>query len=462
MHHHPTPHHEPDRFVPNPFPKDPPALSPVALLNPRETATLQERLAHGWELVLRRTEPEHDHDFTVYTGTAGIGFLGLHTVQLMDGADPRRPPFVQAAQRYLLGAQAQLERHLRHGGREDITFLLGTPGVYAPLAVFRQLEGKPGAAVQECIQRVLDLARLFLPVAEQGHGPQDGRRSGLGEYPYEVLYGASGYLTSLLYLKQHFPLEVPAMLVHAVVHHILEGAEDGPGGALLWQWHGKDYLGAAHGVSGILLALLDVHAHVGPLPQEVRIRIHATLEYLHSLRLPSGNYPTRPTKDEADHLVQWCHGAPGVLLLFVRAYESFAEPKYLAWAESAADVVWTRGLLTKGNGLCHGVAGNAYCFLSLYRAAGNDIYLHRARVFALAAQDDFLTQHQGMPDHPYSLFEGHAGLLMLYADLVLGDPRTARFPAVEMGGSGAGAQGKGVEEEGGEEEGGGKEEEGEQ
>lgn len=62
-----------------------------------------------------------------------------------------------------------------------------------------------------------------------------------------------------------------------------------------------------------------------------------------------------------DRLVQWCHGAPGPLLLFARAYEAWGDPRYLAWAEDAADVVWARGLLRKGNGLCHGVSGNAYC-----------------------------------------------------------------------------------------------------
>lgn len=44
------------------------------------------------------------------------------------------------------------------------------------------------------------------------------------------------------------------------------------------------------------------------------------------------------------------------------------------------------------------------------------------------------TGQQGTPDHPWSLFEGHAGLLTLYTDLVLSPhPETARFPAVEMG-----------------------------
>jgi hypothetical protein len=437
---HPYDH---SRFVSNPFPKDPPALSPVALLNPRETQTLEERLAHGWERVLRRSDPEHDHDFSIYTGSAGIGYVALHKVLLLGDADPRRPTFLEVARRYLQGAQAMLERRLRQGGREDITFILGTPGVYAPLAVLRKLMGKSGAASQECIQRVLDLSQLFLHQAASSSPHQHHH------YPFEILYGAAGYLTSLLYLKEHFPDQISETLVRAVIDHIVGGAEDGPGGAFLWAWHGKHYLGAAHGVSGILTALLDAHTQGTALSQEVLARIHTTIDYLHSLRLPSGNYPTQVGKQDADRLVQWCHGAPGVLLLLVRAYEIFGEPKYLAWAEMAADVVWSRGLLRKGNGLCHGVAGNAYCFLALFRCTDNDIYLHRARVFALAVQDDMVAKHQDTPNHPLSLFEGHTGLLALYTDLLVGDPSLARFPAFEMGPVVAGPAGEGVEQDAG-------------
>ena len=41
-------------------------------------------------------------------------------------------------------------------------------------------------------------------------------------------------------------------------------------------------------------------------------------------------------------------------------------------------MVWQRGLLKKGYGICHGVAGNAYTFLSLYKATNEEMYLHRA------------------------------------------------------------------------------------
>ena len=56
----------------------------------------------------------------------------------------------------------------------------------------------------------------------------------------------------------------------------------------------------------------------------------------------------------------------------------FKEEKYLKDAVECSDVVWQRGLLRKGYGICHGTAGNGYAFLSLYRLTQDRKYLYRA------------------------------------------------------------------------------------
>ena len=56
----------------------------------------------------------------------------------------------------------------------------------------------------------------------------------------------------------------------------------------------------------------------------------------------------------------------------------FDDRKYLRAARDFADVVWDRGLLRKGYGLCHGVAGNGYALLAMYQATGEQIYLWKA------------------------------------------------------------------------------------
>ena len=56
----------------------------------------------------------------------------------------------------------------------------------------------------------------------------------------------------------------------------------------------------------------------------------------------------------------------------------FKEEKYLREAVECGDLIWQRGLLHKGYGLCHGTAGNGYAFLALYRATGDQRHLYHA------------------------------------------------------------------------------------
>lgn len=52
--------------------------------------------------------------------------------------------------------------------------------------------------------------------------------------------------------------------------------------------------------------------------------------------------------------------------------------QYLEEALQCGEVVWHRGLLKKGYGLCHGAAGNAYAFLALYKLTHDPKHLYRA------------------------------------------------------------------------------------
>lgn len=55
---------------------------------------------------------------------------------------------------------------------------------------------------------------------------------------------------------------------------------------------------------------------------------------------------------------------------FLPFQQVFGDDDYLQTALKCGDVVWKRGLLTKGYSICHGVAGNAYTFLVLYQLTG--------------------------------------------------------------------------------------------
>ncbi|MRC56949.1 hypothetical protein GH877_30300, partial [Bacillus thuringiensis] len=86
------------------------------------------------------------------------------------------------------------------------------------------------------------------------------------------------------------------------------------------------------------------------------------MDFLLGLQQVNGNFP--PAMDETGHqrpegeeLVHWCHGAPGVVYLFARAFQLWKEPKYLSACQRCGELTWQWGLLRKGPGICHGVAG---------------------------------------------------------------------------------------------------------
>ena len=80
--------------------------------------------------------------------------------------------------------------------------------------------------------------------------------------------------------------------------------------------------------------------------------------------------------------MHWCHGASGTAPLLARAYLVWKDEAHMSALVRAANCVWRKGLLRKGPGLCHGVAGSGYVFLLMHRLTGDLSYLHRAIKFA--------------------------------------------------------------------------------
>jgi lantibiotic modifying enzyme len=203
---------------------------------------------------------------------------------------------------------------------------------------------------------------------------------------------------------------------------------------LLWEWHGKPYLGAAHGVVGILQTLLSIQPNElesvnQNLNVSVRDLIRQTIDRLDELCFPSGNLQSS-LGSPRDKLVHWCHGAPGYVMLLTKASGVFQDSAYLERAKTIGDnVLMQRGLLRKGVGLCHGISGNAYALLSIGRATHDPIWIERAKLFAHFALDHF-QELEMVPDRPYSLFEGGCALAALLLDLCI--PEESAFPLYEL------------------------------
>ncbi|CAK0782576.1 hypothetical protein CVIRNUC_005788 [Coccomyxa viridis] len=372
-----------------------------------------------------------------YVGLAGIAHAYLHLSGSMAqisashmASAPEPLQALAASHDSLLSMAAQLANAASTSPRH-VTFLQGMPGVLCVRAAIYKAQGKSSEAEAAAME------------VKQWHALATSMPPG----ECELLYGRAGYLYCVLYLCKHVsPKAADASMVAKLVQQIVSEGQRSPMaaefGGLMYTWHGSTYLGAAHGLVGIVHTLALAHKQfpgavlcpgvdLGGLIRSVTL---ALIEHA----FPSGNLPSSQGSD-TDKLVHWCHGAPGFLplLLEVEGLCSSAEAARVhAAAERAADVIWERGLLLKGPGMCHGVSGNGYALLSVYRHTGDTRYLVRSLHFA-----EWLTERwqqlYGHADRPMSLFEGISGAVYFWADALaaaMGGERADHivFPGYEI------------------------------
>ncbi|KAJ6475769.1 hypothetical protein C8R47DRAFT_1142393 [Mycena vitilis] len=292
----------------------------------------------------------------------------------------------------------------------------------------------------------------------------------------EILYGRAGLLYAILRLRSASrrrdinPADSTSaelittvralsskaqleLLVQSINHRGQSGAAayaaelDGklPAPPLMWTWHGTRYLGAAHGVAGILHVLLLCPAQITrPYMESILL----TVDWLIGCQDPQGNWPSAaPIGGFTGHekeLVQWCHGASGILLALCTvlrcATPTSSGPrleKVIVSVQAGASLAYRHGLLSKGLGLCHGVAGSVFALLAVSdvldvrtqksktskanASHGERYYLARAVHLAqLAADHEAMTARgeMGTPDHPWSLYEGMAGMCCAWAEVL--------------------------------------------
>ncbi|XP_021118240.1 lanC-like protein 3 isoform X3 [Heterocephalus glaber] len=116
----------------------------------------------------------------------------------------------------------------------------------------------------------------------------------------------------------------------------------------------------------------------------------------------------------------------GIAYLFAKAYLVSKKPQYLDTCIRCGELTWQKGLLKKGPGICHGVAGSAYVFLLLYRLTGNSKYIYRAQRFAQFLFTEEFKAGSRVLESIYSLYEGFSGTVCFLIDLL--QPNQAEFP----------------------------------
>lgn len=389
-----------------------------------------ESLLETFEVCLERREmPQSDEswarDATLYSGIGGLGFAYLRAAIFCYPGDYKK--YASLALR-----AAEIALDLAPSSR-FVSLMTGTVGNEAVKCI-----------ATYALTGELDVSRLLAEASRAQTHEED-----------ELLFGKAGYICCLLWTQttlERFGYAGTAGLDDALAttsRALIEACRQRrtQGWQMGTTCFGERYLGAAHGLAGVM-AVLHVVGCKGLLDARDADRLEAcTAQLVHLfLSAETRNLPVTLDK-ESDDLVHWCHGAAGIPELVrnaacharVRAPDADLDVLQAA-ARRAADLIWERGLLLKGAGLCHGVAGNAYAFLSVASWLDDaDRLRRRAVAFAAmidnpalkaaqAATRDPQRKVSNLPDSPYSLMEGTAGVACFLLDVAAPPHKLVGFP----------------------------------
>lgn len=279
----------------------------------------------------------------IYSGACGIALF----LTRLYGLSPREAYRVTAE-----GAiEYALSQLVAFGPEEHIGFYGGYTGVaYALVEV-----GEAFANERFAVEGLAKVSQMK---------EDDPRLHGL-----DVIFGSAGAIASLLAIFQRHPSQPVLDLACRYGDHLIETAHRTDLG---WSWntigapnadHKNDMVGFSHGTAGIGWALLELSDVTGD--NRFRSGAEGAFRYeRHWFSPEMENWPDlRDYIQPAERFpVAWCHGAPGIGLSRLRAYEITRGADYLVEAQAAVRTTikqMSRPLDGGNYSICHGVAGNA-------------------------------------------------------------------------------------------------------
>ncbi len=313
-----------------------------------------------------------------YFGTAGV-ITGLRYTYERTRREPRLP---------LAEIARRLQDDLASPHEAHSSLLIGRTG--RELVAWRELPGEENAA------------RVLSAIVANDDSTE-----------HELMWGLAGTILASVWMFEVTRDERFANAGRRQVRLLWDAWERSAEGPFTWvqSLYGsrQRYVGAAHGQVGNLHALwsaatvwLDAIDRDELLARTVELASGTAVDG------PEGaNWPA--VIGEGSELVQWCHGAPGVVTALSKVPAGLSD-ELDALLLRGAELVWNAGPLRKGHILCHGTAGNGFAFLKMWERTSDPIWLERAQVFAMHAigqrgriQDEF---GRGW----FSLWTGDVGL----------------------------------------------------
>ena len=381
------------------------------------------------------------HETSFYTGTGGNIYIYWKQYLFYGKKKEYLDKFYQSLSTNLSISEKEKD--------ETNSFFMGKSGIYMFYCIY-SIEVKSKETFDKFFQKLIKLKSF----------------SESKEAEVELLYGTTGYLYTLLFLKKYIDsfgqnddikniisLNMNNLLIETILKIFDILINSGINYMIKYKWNksflypfpvGEEepefYLGAAHGLIGaiymllsttkIFPELLNYEKSINSTKIKISELLLKNIKYIQSLQIPTtGNFPSDLQGYDSGDLVHFCHGCIGAIHLFLLADEIFPNNNFKQTALLSNKCLWERGLLCKGNGVCHGMSGVVYALIKLYKGTKNELYLKEAIGICQGTFDpniqklvkEFKDPQRlciGIPDTPYSLMEGEGGCLVMYYDLV--------------------------------------------
>jgi hypothetical protein len=275
---------------------------------------------------------------------------------------------------------------------------------------------------------VLLVAHTLAPAREQERRLLDVVRANARNPTRELLWGSPGTMLAARVLWERTGDEVWREAWRESADWLWDEWRDD---VWPWEYEGRTWyaLGPAHGFVGNVLVLARGDLLDAERRRELERRTVETLSR-HAIREDDlAQWP--PSLEEAEKpekwRTQWCHGAPGIVASLASLWRGNEELTALLTA--GGELTWRAGPLAKGPGLCHGTAGNGYAFLKLFERTGDELWLDRARSFAMHALEQVERTRATFGRGRYSLFTGDLGAAVYARSCLDAD---ASFPTLDV------------------------------
>ncbi|KAJ3432979.1 lanc-like protein [Anaeramoeba flamelloides] len=319
----------------------------------------------------------------IYYGGAGTAFMFLRFYHLemesLHNSNPYYQGSIERATNYLAISKEYIDIALSRTSWEEkrIGFLKGRTGSLALASVIYTLSGDNSTAKKYLEEAATPYETVTI------------------DSPFDLDSGMAGMLYAARYLKKFYGKDIieksKVDKVASTLYQLGLKYYNKTTKALQFgvPYDGMHRIGEGLSGSGGVIYQLLQEDWLYSNPQALA-DVKSTINYYLSTQKPNGQVYDDFHDDGTR--IQWCHGIPGVIPIFIKAYEVFKEEKYLDAAKLGCDLVAHQGVLVKGMQLCHGVIGNAYQLFNMYAKTKDETYRSKAYSMVLTAlQNPLLT-----------------------------------------------------------------------